>query len=76
MGTASSTSRRSKGAGPGRVDGKEVPAKVGTSLRFDADTTRQPVAGPDGMTLIGVGARRGSYEREARSELQAGSINR
>jgi hypothetical protein len=45
-----------------RVDGQEVPAKVGTFLRFDPDTTRQPVAGPDGMTFIGVGARRGSYE--------------
>jgi hypothetical protein len=31
-------------------------------MRFDPGTTRQPVAGPDGMTMIGVGARRGSYE--------------
>ena len=35
---------------------------VGTFFRFDPDATRQPVAGPDGMTLIAVGARRGSYE--------------
>jgi quercetin dioxygenase-like cupin family protein len=50
------------GSGFWRVDGQEVPAKVGTFLRFDPDTTRQPVAGPNGMTFIGVGARRGSYE--------------
>jgi len=31
-------------------------------LRFDPGTTRVPVAGPDGMTMIAVGARRGSYE--------------
>ncbi len=50
------------GSGVWRVEGKEVPAKVGTFLRFDPETTRQPVAGPDGMIFIGVGARRGSYE--------------
>ena len=50
------------GSGVWRVDGQEVPARVGTFLRFDPETTRQPVAGPDGMTFIGVGARRGSYE--------------
>jgi hypothetical protein len=31
-------------------------------LRIDPGTTRVPVAGPDGMTMIAVGARRGSYE--------------
>ena len=31
-------------------------------LRFDPETTRVPVAGPEGMTLLAVGARRGSYE--------------
>jgi hypothetical protein len=35
---------------------------VGTFLRFDPETTRVPVAGPEGMTLVAVGARRGSYE--------------
>jgi quercetin dioxygenase-like cupin family protein len=50
------------GSGIWRVEGEEVPATIGTFLRFDPDTTRQPVAGPDGMTFIGVGARRGSYE--------------
>jgi mannose-6-phosphate isomerase-like protein (cupin superfamily) len=50
------------GSGVYRIDGEEVPVRVGTFLRFDPGTTRQPVAGPDGMTMIGIGARRGSYE--------------
>jgi hypothetical protein len=50
------------GSGHWRVEGDEVPASVGTFLRFDPETIRQPIAGPDGMTFIGVGARRGSYE--------------
>jgi mannose-6-phosphate isomerase-like protein (cupin superfamily) len=51
-----------RGAGTYRIDGEEVPVREGTCLRFDPETTRVPVAGPDGMTLIAVGARRGSYE--------------
>ena len=51
-----------EGSGIWRVDGEEVPVRAGTFLRFDPDTTRCPVAGPDGMTFIAVGARRGSYE--------------
>jgi hypothetical protein len=35
---------------------------AGTFLRFDPETTRCPVAGPDGLTFVAVGARRGSYE--------------
>ena len=50
------------GSGVWKIDGEEVPVQTGTFLRFDPGTTRQPVAGPDGMTFIGVGARRGSYE--------------
>jgi quercetin dioxygenase-like cupin family protein len=50
------------GSGVYRIDGEEVPVRTGTFLRFDPETTRCPVAGPDGMTLIAVGARRGSYE--------------
>ena len=45
-----------------RVDGEEVPVRAGTALRFDPETTRVPIAGPDGMTMIVVGARRGTYE--------------
>ena len=51
-----------RGSGVWKVDGEEVPVREGTFLRFDAESTRQPVAGPDGMIFIGVGARRGSYE--------------
>ena len=39
-----------------------MPVRVGTFIRFDPGTTRVPVAGPEGMTMIAVGARRGSYE--------------
>jgi quercetin dioxygenase-like cupin family protein len=49
------------GSGVWRIEGEEVPVRAGTFLRFDPDTTRQAVAGPDGMTFIGVGAQRGSY---------------
>ena len=51
-----------RGSGVYRIEGEEVPAEVGTFFRFDPETTRVPVAGPDGMTMIAVGARRGSYE--------------
>jgi hypothetical protein len=51
-----------RGSGVYRVDGEDVPFTAGSIFRFDPETTRQPVAGPDGMTMIGVGARRGSYE--------------
>jgi len=51
-----------RGSGVYRIDGEEVPVSVGTFLRFDPDTTRVPVAGANGLTMIAVGARRGSYE--------------
>jgi uncharacterized cupin superfamily protein len=51
-----------RGSGVYRVDGEEVRVRVGTFMRFDPGTTRQPVASADGMTMIAVGARRGSYE--------------
>ena len=51
-----------EGSGVYRIDGEEFPVEAGTFLRFDPGTTRCPVAGPDGMTLLAVGARRGSYE--------------
>jgi quercetin dioxygenase-like cupin family protein len=50
------------GSGVYRVEDEEVPVRAGTFLRFDPGTVRQPVAGPDGMTMVAVGARRGSYE--------------
>jgi len=51
-----------RGSGVWRVDGEDVPAREGTFIRFDPESTRCPVAGPDGMTFVSVGARRGSYE--------------
>ena len=50
------------GSGLYRIDGGEVPVVAPMILRFDPETTRQPVAGPDGMTFVAIGARRGSYE--------------
>ena len=52
-----------RGSGFYRVDGEEeVPVRVGTFVRFDPQTKRQLVTGPDGVTMIAVGARPGSYE--------------
>jgi hypothetical protein len=50
------------GGGHWRVDGTEVPVRVGSFVRFDPESTRCPVAGPDGMTFVSVGARPGAYE--------------
>src|ERR671936_1322909 len=51
-----------RSSGVYRVDGEEVAVREGTFLRFDPETTRVPVAGPGGLTMIAVGARRGSYD--------------
>jgi quercetin dioxygenase-like cupin family protein len=51
-----------RGSGSYRIDGKEIPVAEGTFLRFDPNTTRVPIAGPEGMTMIAIGAPRGSYE--------------
>jgi mannose-6-phosphate isomerase-like protein (cupin superfamily) len=51
-----------RGSGVYRIDDEEVPFTAGTFFRFDPETTRQPVAGPDGFSMIAIGARRGSYE--------------
>jgi hypothetical protein len=50
------------GGGVYRIDGVEVPVQAPMALRFDPETVRQPVAGPDGLTMVAIGARRGSYE--------------
>ena len=50
------------GDGHWRVEGEEVPVRRGSVIRFDPETTRQPVAGADGLTFVSVGCRRGSYE--------------
>src|SRR2546430_10534654 len=51
-----------RGSGVYRIDSEEIPVAAGTFLRFDPGTTRQPGAGPDGLTMIAVGALRGRYE--------------
>jgi quercetin dioxygenase-like cupin family protein len=51
-----------RGSGIYRIEGEEIRVEAGTFLRFDPDTVRQPIAGPDGMTMLAIGARRGSYE--------------
>ncbi len=50
------------GSGVYRVEGEDIPVRRGSVLRFDPETTRVPIAGPEGMTMIAVGARRGSYD--------------
>src|SRR5215475_11660365 len=42
------------GSGLWRVDGEDVAANVGTFIRFDPESTRCPVAGPEGMTFISI----------------------
>jgi quercetin dioxygenase-like cupin family protein len=51
-----------RGSGVFRVDREEVAVAEGSFIRFDPETTRCPVGGPDGMTFVSVGARPGSYE--------------
>lgn len=51
-----------RGGGTWRVAGEEVPVREGSVLRFDPETVRCPVAGPEGMTFLAIGARRGCYE--------------
>ena len=50
-----------RGDGHWRVDGETVPVREGSFIRFDAGSTRCPVAGPDGMSFISVGSPRGAY---------------
>jgi uncharacterized cupin superfamily protein len=51
-----------RGSGFYRIEGEEVPFEAGSVFRFDPETTRQLVAGDDGVTMIAVGARPGGYE--------------
>ena len=51
-----------RGSGTYVIDGEEVPIREGDVFRFDPETTRGPKAGPDGLTMLAVGAPRGSYE--------------
>ncbi len=49
------------GSGVWRVGDDDIPASVGTFLRFDPETTRCAIAGPEGMSFLAVGAPRGAY---------------
>ena len=49
------------GSGHWRVDGAEVPVREGSFVRFDAGSTRCPVAGPDGLSFVSIGSPRGTY---------------
>jgi uncharacterized cupin superfamily protein len=51
-----------RGSGTYVIEGEEVPAHEGDVFRFDPETHRGPKAGPEGLTMVAVGARRGSYE--------------
>jgi mannose-6-phosphate isomerase-like protein (cupin superfamily) len=51
-----------RGSGTYVIDGEEVPIREGDVFRFDPETTRGPKAGPERLTMVAVGAPRGSYE--------------
>jgi uncharacterized cupin superfamily protein len=51
-----------RGSGRYTIDGEEVGVRSGDVFRFDPQTHRQPTAGPDGLTMLAVGAPRGSYQ--------------
>src|SRR5512144_3042962 len=44
-----------RGSGIWRVDGEAVAVREGTFLRFDPDSRRVPIAGPDGLVYIAIG---------------------
>jgi len=54
-----------RGSGTYVIEGEEVPIREGDVFRFDPDTMRGPKAGPEGLTMVAVGAPRGSYEPRA-----------
>jgi quercetin dioxygenase-like cupin family protein len=50
-----------RGGGHWRVDGEVVAVREGSFIRFDAGSTRCPVAGPDGLSFVSIGSPRGAY---------------
>ena len=46
------------GSGVLRVDGEELELKPGRFVRIDPESTRVPVAGPDGLVFVTVGSPR------------------
>jgi hypothetical protein len=51
-----------RGSGHWLVDGVEVPVRAGSFVRFDPESRRVPVAGPEGLAFLSIGVRPGSYE--------------
>ena len=51
-----------RGSGTYVIEGEEVPIREADVFRFDPEATRGPKAGPEGLTMVAVGAPRGSYE--------------
>ena len=51
-----------RGSGSYRIDGEEVEVREGDFLRFDPETTRCPIAGEHGLTIVAIGAPPGAYE--------------
>jgi hypothetical protein len=51
-----------RGSGVWRVEDTDVSVRIGSFVRFDPETTPCPIAGPDGLTFVSIGVRRGSYE--------------
>ena len=51
-----------KGSGVMRVGGDEVELRQGVFVRVDGDTTRLPIAGPDGLEFVTFGSPVGAYE--------------
>jgi quercetin dioxygenase-like cupin family protein len=45
-----------EGSGVLRIDGEEVELRAGRFVRIDPEATRCPVAGPDGMSFLMIGA--------------------
>ena len=52
-----------KGSGSLQIDGEDVELREGRFVRIDPEATRCPVAGPDGMSFLVIGAPvAGTYE--------------
>jgi mannose-6-phosphate isomerase-like protein (cupin superfamily) len=52
-----------EGSGRMRLDGEEVELREGRFLRVDPATTRRPLAGPEGLGFLSIGAPlEGRYE--------------
>ena len=49
------------GSGHWEADGEQVAVREGSFIRFDPETTRCPVAGPDGLSFVSIGCPRGAY---------------